>query len=104
MSGAGRTAVDVTVFGSRGGSTSGSASQFFASRSARNVAASGRQRFEDRVEALDSLFRAANHHAVSAFESPDAAARAHVDVVDAFDGADFGAAYVIDRKSTRLNS
>ena len=68
---------------------------FFEAGSARNVAASGSKRFEDRVEALDGLFRAADHHAVAAVESPDAAAGANVDVVHAFGGAELGAANVI---------
>src|ERR1700694_5173436 len=73
----------------------GGASEFVASRSARDVAASRRQCFEDRVEALHSFFRAANHHAIAAFQSPDAAAGADVDVVYALGGAEFGAANVI---------
>src|SRR4029077_6138293 len=51
--------------------------------------------FEDRIEALDGFFRAANHHAIAAFQSPDTAAGADVDVVHAFAGAEFGAANVI---------
>ncbi len=40
--------------------------------------------------------RAADHQAVAALEAPDAAAGAHVDVVDALGGEFFGAADVVD--------
>jgi hypothetical protein len=46
------------------------------------VARAGGERLEDRVEALHDLGLAADHQAVAALEPPDAAARAHVDVVD----------------------
>src|ERR1039458_6271834 len=91
MSGTGRAAVDVAVFGG----TSGGARHFLAARSARDVAASGRQRFEDRVEAPDGFLRATDHHAVAALQSPDAAAGADVHVVHALDGTYFGAANVV---------
>ena len=83
--------MDVAIFCSR----SGSASHFLASRSTRDVAASWRQRLEDRIEALDGFFRTTDHHAISALQSPDAAARAHVHVVHALGGANSGAANVI---------
>ena len=74
--GARRPAVNVAFFGG--------AAEFFAAGSARNVAASRRQRFENRIEPLHRFFRAADHHAVAALESPHAAAGADVDVVNAF--------------------
>ncbi len=90
MAGARRAAVDVAVFRRR---TGGAA--FVEARRASDVAASGGQSFENWVEALDGLFGAADHHAVSAFQSPDAAARAHIDIVNALGGAHFRAAYVV---------
>ena len=69
--------------------------EFFAARSARNVAFAGSQRFENRVEAFHGFVGAADHHAIAAVESPDAAAGADVDVVNAF-GLEFvGAAHVV---------
>ena len=44
----------------------------------------GSQCFENRIELLHGFFRAANHHAVAAIESPDAAAGADIHVVNAF--------------------
>ena len=45
---------------------------------------------------LDGGIRAADHQAVATLESPDSAAGAYVDVVDAFGGEVFGAADVVD--------
>jgi hypothetical protein len=45
---------------------------------------------------LDDVFFAADHLAVAAFESPDAAAGADVDIMDAFGREFLGAANVID--------
>ena len=53
-----------------------------AGRARRRVDA-GCERIEDRVEPLDGLVVAADHQAVAAVETEDAAARADVDVVDA---------------------
>src|SRR4029077_8955968 len=60
----------------------GGAVEFLTSRRSRNVARTGRQRLEDRIEALDYLLLAADHHAVAAIQAPDAAARTDVHVVD----------------------
>src|SRR5262249_38022012 len=60
-----------------------------------HLAAPGRQRAEDRVEPLDRLALAADHQAVAALEAPDAAAGAHVDVVDAAPGELAGAGDVV---------
>ena len=67
-------AVEVTLF-SR-------AAELLATRRARDVADAWRQRGEDGIEMFDDVLLAANHHAVSALKSPDAAAGAHVDVMD----------------------
>src|SRR5262249_20254269 len=60
----------------------GGAAELFAPGGARDVTPAGRQRLEDRVEPLYRLVGAADHHAVAAFQSPDAARRPHVHVVD----------------------
>src|ERR1700740_972721 len=88
MAGAGGPAVEITFFGS--------AADPFASGRARGVAAAGCQRFENGVEMLDDVFLAANHLAVAALESPDAAAGAHINVMEALVGEFLGAANVID--------
>src|SRR5690242_10677140 len=54
-----------------------------ASRGARNVAEPGRKRREDRVQAIDYLLVAADHHAIAALKSPDPARGADIDIVDA---------------------
>src|SRR5438128_2730407 len=69
-----RAAMDVTLFRS--------SSQLLAPWSAWNVTATRSERFEYGIELLDSLFGTTNHHAVAAIDSPDSAARAHVDVVN----------------------
>src|SRR5579859_2012594 len=62
----------------------GGAADFFAPRSARNIAAAGRECFENGIEILDDIFFAANHLAVAALEAPNAAAGANVAVVNSF--------------------
>jgi len=74
MAGAVRSTVEVALF--RG------AFELFTSRSARNVAPAGRQRREERGEAFHDVVFAADHHAVAAFQAPDAAAGSDVHVVD----------------------
>ena len=56
----------------------------FLSRSSRNVALARGERFENWIEPLDGFLGAADHHAVSALESPYAAAGSHINVVNAF--------------------
>ncbi len=73
----------------------GGARQLLAAGRAGNIAAAGRQRLEDRIELLHHFFRAADHHAVAALQTPDAAAGADVDVVNAFFLELCGAANVI---------
>ena len=73
----------------------GGAVELLAAWGARYVAHARRERLENRVEALDRLIRAADHHAVAAFQSPDAAAGAHVHVVNPLRRKFPGAADVI---------
>src|SRR5712691_11226755 len=73
--GAVRPAVQISLLGGP--------ADLLASRRARNVSDAGPQPRKDRVEALDDVVLAADHHAVPALQAPDAAARAHVDVVNA---------------------
>ena len=47
-----------------------------------DVARAGRQPPEDRIETIDDLILAADHHAVASFQTPHASARADVDVVN----------------------
>ena len=51
---------------------------------ASDIATTGSERFENRIEMARGIFGSTNHHAVTAFQPPHAAARAHIDVVDAF--------------------
>ena len=88
VAGAVGTAVQVALFGG--------AAEFLAARRARNVADAGSEGGEDGIEMLDDVFFAADHHAVAAFESPDTAAGADVDVVDFFGRQFLGAADVVD--------
>ncbi len=55
----------------------------FAAVCRRHLTAAWRQRAEDRIEPPHDLRLAANHQAVTALESPDAAAGPHVHVMDA---------------------
>src|SRR5579863_5797801 len=67
-------AVQVALFGS--------AANFLASGRALHGPDAGSQRLENRVKMLDDLFLAADHLAVTAVETPDAAAGAAIDIVD----------------------
>ena len=49
-----------------------------------NIAATGRQSFEDGIEALHSLIGATDHHAIAAINAPDTSAGADINIVDAF--------------------
>src|SRR5712692_4539861 len=88
MAGAGRSAVEVALFGCAAG--------FFTPRRARRVAAAGRERFENGIQMVDNVVFAADHLAIAALEAPDAAAGADVDVVNAAGGKFLGAANVVD--------
>src|SRR5271165_5129162 len=74
----------------------GSATGFFAAGSAVHVAAAGSQRLKDGIEVFDDVVFPADHLAVAAFEAPNAARGADVDVVDAFAAEFLGAADVVD--------
>src|SRR5258706_6223424 len=74
----------------------GGARHLVAAGRAIDVAATGRERFENRIEALHDVRFAANHLAIAAFESPYAAAGADVTTVDSLGGEVFRAADVID--------
>jgi hypothetical protein len=88
MAGAGWATVEIALFGS--------ARSFLASWSAWCIAASGRERLEDRVEMPHDVVLAADHLAIAALEAPDAAAGADVDVMNALGGEFLGAANVVD--------
>jgi hypothetical protein len=62
---------------------------------ARDVASARRQRLEDRVQTLHGFFDAANHHAITAFDPPDAAAGADVDIVKSLRLEGPGAANIV---------
>src|ERR1700689_1861693 len=60
-----------------------------------DVADAGRQRLEDRVEALDHRLVAADHHAIAAVDAPDAAGSAGIDIMDAARLQRLAAAHVL---------
>src|SRR5262249_31713859 len=62
----------------------------------RDLGATGRQSSEDRMEAIDRLFLTADHQAIPAVQSPHAAARANVHVMDALPAQLLRAADVVD--------
>src|SRR5258705_9104292 len=74
----------------------GGASNLFAAGRARCVAATGGERLEDGVEMADGIVFAADHLAIAALESPNAAARADIHIVNAFRREFLGAANVVD--------
>src|ERR1019366_9539775 len=76
MSGTRWPAMNVALFGG--------ARYFVAARCPGNIAGSGGERFEDSIELLHSFLGAANHHAITAVQAPDAAAGADIHVVNAF--------------------
>src|SRR5882762_9361664 len=49
---------------------------------ARNIADSRSEGDEDRIEPLDDLRLAANHHAVTSLQTPNPSTGSHIDVVD----------------------
>src|SRR5208283_5877260 len=61
-----------------------------------DIAASGRDRLKDRVKMLYCSLRSADHHAVAAFESPDASAGSNVQVMNALRRKLFCAANVVN--------
>src|SRR5262249_34077500 len=76
MAATGGAAVEIAFFGG--------ATDFVAAGSAINVAATWGERFEDRIKVLDDFFFAADHLAIAALEAPNAAASAHVAIVNSF--------------------
>src|SRR5438105_11064302 len=62
---------------------------------ARDIADARRQRREDWIETIDHRLVAADHHAVAALDTPDAATGANVDIMDAAFLQRFAAAYVV---------
>ena len=88
VAGAVRPAVEVAVL--RG------AARLLAARRARDVAAARRQRRKIGSRRCTGVRLAADHHAVAALEAPDAAAGAHVDVVDPLRRELLRAADVVD--------
>src|SRR4029079_13889423 len=75
VAGAVWTAVQITLLGGAGG--------FFTPRRARNIAGAGSQGRKDWIKVLDDLSFAANHHAVTALQSPNPTARSDVYIMDA---------------------
>ena len=62
----------------------GGAADAFAPGRTRDVPRTRRQRLEDRIEMPHSAFWSADHHAVTAFQAPYAAAGADIHVIDSF--------------------
>src|SRR5437870_13909940 len=62
----------------------GGASGLFTPGRARYVACAWSQRGKDWIELLDNLLLAADHHAVTSLQSPNATIRSDVHVVDSF--------------------
>ncbi len=88
MPGAVGTAVQVALLGSAVGR--------FPSRRAWNVADAGRQPLEDWIEPVDHVRFAADHHAVAAFQTPHAAARADIHVVNSLRSQFLCSPHIID--------
>src|SRR5262249_24963370 len=76
MARAGRAAVDVPFFRR--------AFQVLASGSPSDLASSGRQCSEDRLQMIEDLFLAADHQTITAIGAPDAARGADINIMDAF--------------------
>src|SRR4051794_23414883 len=91
MSGANRAGVNIALF------DAGIAP--LAPGRAWNIAHPRRQRRKDRIEPVDHRLVAADHHAVTALDAPDASAGANVKVMDAFFVERLAAANVVLPKS-----
>src|SRR5881409_1085061 len=74
----------------------GGASGLFTPGRARYVACAWSQGCKDWIELLDNLLLAADHHAVTSLQSPDAAARSHVHVVDSLRREFLGAPDIVN--------
>src|SRR5438128_5380849 len=88
MAGAVWPAMQITLFSG--------ASDPFTARRARDIAHAWSQPGKDWIEMLHYVLLAANHHAVTSLQSPDAAARSHVHIVDSFRRAFLGAPDIVD--------
>ena len=85
--GAGRSGVNVAALGA--------GIALLAARRAGDIAEPRRERREDRIEVIHGLLWAADHHAIAALDTPDAAGRAAIDVANALLGQFLGAADVV---------
>src|ERR1700681_3380928 len=88
MAGARRAAMQIAFFSGPGG--------FFTAGSAINISAARRQRFENGIKMFHNVVFAADHLAIAALESPDPAARADINIVQAFRGEFFCATNVVN--------
>src|SRR5271167_1361508 len=88
MAGARRAAMEVALFGS--------SADLFAARSAIDISAARRKRFENGVEVFHDIQFAANHLAVTTLEAPDAAAGPNVTIMNALAGEFTSAANIVD--------
>jgi hypothetical protein len=84
-----------TLGGVRGGNREEPPYSILPVRRAGDIAEPRRQRREDRIEMVDGFVWAADHHAIAAFDAPDAAGGAAVDIANAPLGQFFGAADVV---------
>jgi len=78
------------------GSLFGGPTEFLATRGPRNATDPRSESGEDWIELLNYVPFSADHHAVTTFQSPDAAACAHVDIMNSFRGQFLCATNVID--------
>ena len=76
MTRSGWAAINIAVFGGSG--------QLLAARSAGYVAPARGKRLENWIKLPNHFLRAADHHAVTAFEAPNAAAGTDINVMNAF--------------------
>src|SRR6476661_9064856 len=60
----------------------GCAAEFLAARCSRDVANPRSQRSENRIQALNDVWLAADHHTVTAFETPNAATGSDINVMN----------------------
>src|SRR4029453_3695597 len=87
VAGAGRPGMNIATFGAD--------TAFDAAPGPWDIAQPGSQCDENRIEAIHGLFRAPDHHAIAAVNSPDSTGRATVDVPNALVGQLFGATDVV---------
>jgi len=60
----------------------GRTADLFPAGGARNIADSRRESGKNRIQPLDDLDFAANHHAITSLQTPDSSAGSHIDVVN----------------------